>query len=387
MKRETMEKKIICIDITNVIPGKGGTGGGITTYALNLVKNLDDLLNDPFLKVYCLKNPALTTLPVLKNIITVDKEVNNTSLIGRLTWLYVRLPSFCRSKKVKVLHRIVPELPVVKVCNYIITMHDFMFDFYLERKKLKDYLSFSSKLRFRLFQKLGKMAVRMSDGIIVPAETIRVETQDKFKLLATKCETIHEASQYAAGDYGRPGNEFLTIGVVAGFHPHKGHLKVISVARQFVDRGFTQFKISMRGSRINESYIDDINSAIEENGLQNFIGFEPFVKDTTLQEIYSKYNLIMLLSEYEGFGLPVLEAQSFSIPVICSDIPVFREVLGDSAFYLSDSPTTDEISNLLQLITDPETYGDMVSKGSKNLQRFSWGKMAEESLAFYKLFL
>ena len=193
-----MKREIICIDISNVVPGKGGTGGGISTYAINLIKNLDVILDKNSLIVYCIKNRDFTGLMKLKNIIIKNKKVNNSNFVSRLLWLHIRLPFFCIANKVKVLHRIVPELPAIRVCKYIITVHDFMFDFYLQNPKLQKYLSGTGLLKFKIFKKLCHMAISASHGIIVPAETILNELRDKFQIHNKKVAAIYEASEFPA---------------------------------------------------------------------------------------------------------------------------------------------------------------------------------------------
>lgn len=191
-----MKKEAICIDISNVVPGKGGTGGGISTYAINLVKNLDNILNDSSLTVYCIKNIQLNSLGEMNNIIIKNIKVNNSNFISRLFWLHIRLPLFCIANKIKLLHRIVPELPAIKVCKYIITLHDFMFDFYLQNPPLKKYLAGTNLLKFKLFRKFSHMAVSISNGIIVPADTILNELTNKFRIQNKKVIAIYEASEF-----------------------------------------------------------------------------------------------------------------------------------------------------------------------------------------------
>lgn len=57
------------------------------------------------------------------------------------------------------------------------------------------------------------------------------------------------------------------------------------------------------------------------------------VGDAELRSLYRRASALVLPSVYEGFGLPLIEALSQSLPVICSDLPVFREVAGDGATF------------------------------------------------------
>ncbi len=378
-----MKKKKVCIDISNIIPGKGGTGGGIATYAINLIKYLDRNLNEDSPTIYCLVNNEFSNLGDLKNIIVKNISVNNSNLFPRLFWLHVRLPIFCISKKIDVLHRIVPQLPGIKVCKYIITMHDFMFDFYLDRPSIRKYLTKKDLLKFWLFKKFNTMAVLASDGIIVPSETIKNELENKFHCKNTKVVMIYEASENFQIHKKENQNGKLNIGVVAGFYPHKGHFRVLQLARYFLELGFRDFKIFMRGSEVYKTYVEDIKKKITEYELDHFVIFEAFVSKITLAEIYSKFDLVLLLSEYEGFGLPVLEAQSYSVPVACSNIPIFKEVLQKSAFYLNLGFSKKDVAEFIKDIRSEERLKYKIEEGLKNVKRFSWYQMSHDTLALY----
>lgn len=378
----------VCIDLTNIIPGKGGSGGGIATYSINLVKHLDSLVDGTGLTVYCLKNSKYDGLDGLKNIQIVNFSLSNDNLFSRIFWLNVRLPYFCKSNKIDVLHRTIPELPFIKVCKYIVTMHDFMFDLYLQHPHLKKYLSAKNLFKFSFLQNLSRRAISASDTIIVPAEVIKEELQQKLGA-HHHVVVINEASDKVAL---RPVeqkvlNGELKIGVIAGFYPHKGHLKVLDLAERFLSAGFTRFKIYFRGSQVYKNYVDEIHACIVKKDLGDHVQFEAFKVHITLEEIYSDYDYVLLLSEYEGFGLPVLEAQAHSVPVVCSDIPIFRENLRDSALYLNQDYSDTDIQTLIKQLTDVDAREKIIRSGNENVKRFSWKKMAEETLSSYRSIL
>jgi glycosyltransferase involved in cell wall biosynthesis len=71
-------------------------------------------------------------------------------------------------------------------------------------------------------------------------------------------------------------------------------------------------------------------SGVDENDLQqNNITVLHHVDSKGLAEMYSKAEVVVSLSEYEGFGIPVLEGLFFGCKVLCSDIPVYRELFSD----------------------------------------------------------
>ena len=69
--------KRICIDISNVIPGKGGSGGGIATYALNLIKGLNQNTSIDEFEIYCLKHPDFSGFDNCDNIKIIDIGIKN----------------------------------------------------------------------------------------------------------------------------------------------------------------------------------------------------------------------------------------------------------------------------------------------------------------------
>lgn len=377
----------ICIDLTNIIPGKGGSGGGIATYSINLVRHLDGLVEDIGLTVYCLKNSRYDGLDDLKNIQVINFSLNNDNLFSRMFWLNVRLPRFCKSHNIGLLHRTIPELPIIKVCKYMVTMHDFMFDLYLDHPHLKRYLSAKNLFKFYFLRHLSRRAISSSDKIIVPAEAIKQELQEKLGG-GHEVVVINEASEKVNSRFTKNKNsKELKIGVIAGFYPHKGHLKVLELAERFLQVGFNDFKMYFRGSQVYKNYVTEVQDRISDRGLSDHVKFEGFKVQITLEEIYADYDYVLLLSEYEGFGLPVLEAQAHAVPVICSDIPIFRENLGDSALYFNPDCSDAEIRSLIERLTNEEVREGMVLAGNENVRRFSWEKMAAETLSSYQSLL
>lgn len=69
-------------------------------------------------------------------------------------------------------------------------------------------------------------------------------------------------------------------------------------------------------------------------------------KSASIESVLSNYHLYLISSSYEGFGIAPLEAMAAGLPVLASDIPVFREVAGDSVLYF-DLSNPHSLANLL----------------------------------------
>jgi glycosyltransferase involved in cell wall biosynthesis len=103
-----------------------------------------------------------------------------------------------------------------------------------------------------------------------------------------------------------------------------------------------------------------------------------YVTEVEKHHLFHKAKMFVFPSLAEGFGFPILEAQSHHLPIITSDIPSLREVGGDGALYV-DPENIDEIVKAMRKILNEDTLTkDLVAKGTANLQKFSFQKAAQE---------
>ena len=85
-------------------------------------------------------------------------------------------------------------------------------------------------------------------------------------------------------------------------------------------------------------------------------------------------------SFYEGFGLPVLEAQISGVPVVCSDGSSLREIAGQGALFVNPQNNTQIAEAIKQVIDDNVLRDRLRQSGEENVKRFSWEKCAKETL-------
>lgn len=105
-----------------------------------------------------------------------------------------------------------------------------------------------------------------------------------------------------------------------------------------------------------------------------FIGFVP---DEDMCALYSAAALFAFPTLYEGFGIPVLEAQSCGVPVLTSNCSSLPEVGGDAAVYADPYDVNDIRDGMIKLLNDAGYAAALVQKGYENVKRFSWQKSAE----------
>jgi len=119
-------------------------------------------------------------------------------------------------------------------------------------------------------------------------------------------------------------------------------------------------------------------------GIADFVTHEGILNRKQLFEVYKNALLFIFPSLYEGFGLPLLEAQSAGTPVICSNSSSFPEVAGEGAVYF-DPKDANSIQDCLKSVYESKTLRKSLrSKGFENLKRFSWSKTAAETASLYR---
>ncbi len=112
-----------------------------------------------------------------------------------------------------------------------------------------------------------------------------------------------------------------------------------------------------------------------------------FGDETELLKTYQRSKLYVSLSLMEGFGLTNLEAMSSGCPVLCSKIPIFKEILKDSCEYVEPTNVNEVQSKIEKIIKSQSEQKNLINKGYKRASNFSWEKCASDTLEIYKKIL
>ena len=128
----------------------------------------------------------------------------------------------------------------------------------------------------------------------------------------------------------------------------------------------------------------DVEGLVQELGLEEHVKLLGFVPDEDLPTLYRGACFFVYPSLYEGFGLPVLEALSLSVPVLSSHASSLPEVGGDAVLYVDSQNIGQLTSEMERLVYDGTLRENLISKSHAQAVQFSWEKFAEKILEVIK---
>jgi glycosyltransferase involved in cell wall biosynthesis len=163
---------------------------------------------------------------------------------------------------------------------------------------------------------------------------------------------------------------FLMVGTV---EPRKGHQQALAAMELLWESGMdVNLVIVGKKGWMMDDLIDRIQQHPENNSRLFWL---PGISDEMLDQVYRGARALLAASTGEGFGLPLIEAAQYGVPIIARDIPVFREVAGESAYYFRGEDA-DSLANALHAWL---ACGDAVPR-SVGIQLLSWHDSSRQLL-------
>jgi len=148
---------------------------------------------------------------------------------------------------------------------------------------------------------------------------------------------------------------FLSVGTL---EPRKNHTQLIS-AFEIIASQNADIKLIIVGFKGWKS--DPLYDKINNSKYTDRILIKGYIDEVELIELYNGALALVFPSLYEGFGIPLLESMTFGTLVICSDIPICREVCGDAALYYNGVEAL--ASHMESVLLDPSEYAENKRKG------------------------
>jgi len=289
--------------------------------------------------------------------------------IWRSIWRMYRVTSIAKDLKLDIYHGLSHELPVgidhtgIKT---IVTIHDLI---YLRHPEY--YPTIDRKIYDRKFRRACKIANHIhaiseqtkSDIISlfeVPEDSISVIYQSINPVFFNEVDS--QTKYELRKKYQLPKKFILSVGTVEPRKNLLGLLEGMVLSKSYVP-------LVVVGKLTD--YQNKIQKYIEADLNRLQVYFLSRIQDDELAALYQMADILVYPSHYEGFGLPVAEAQASGCPVITSNISSMPEAGGDAAVYISpDNP--EEIGDAIKtFLEDQELRERMIAKGKINAQRFT----------------
>lgn len=174
---------------------------------------------------------------------------------------------------------------------------------------------------------------------------------------------------------GLPVRYLLAVGINK---PHKNLAFLIQTYLRWVQRFDGDVDLVVCGCG------GDSLPKIERTEGRRRVHFLPYVRHDEMPAVYQAADALVFPSLYEGFGLPVLEAQRVGTPVIASNASSIPEVAGEGALYFSPTDSEELMTRLEEFYAVPSMAVSLRESGLANERRFSWEECARLTLACYK---
>lgn len=232
---------------------------------------------------------------------------------------------------------------------------------------------------------LIRQAVRTDAVVHTPSHAVADEVRDAFDVEPDRVVAIHNGFDGGSGGDGDRGRRLagasqylLAVGTI---EPRKDHVSLVEAFGIVASRLPDLHLVIAGGRGWGAEAVDAAIAACVARDRIHLIGF---VDDDARADLLAGASALAYPSRYEGFGLPPLEAMSAGVPVVASDLPVLREVLGDAAELVAPGKPDALADSIERVVADDRIRARLVEAGKERVQRYSWDRCAEEMVALYR---
>lgn len=294
------------------------------------------------------------------------------------------LPLFARAVGARLLHYPHFDAPVLlPLVPVVATIYDAK---YLVRPDFFTRLSRAKRLYMRASYAL---TLRHARAVLTISEATAGDLRRLFRVPAGRLHVtplaadpqFRPAGEVAARAFRKrhalPRPFILCVGEV---RPHKNHLGLIRAYAQ--SQGRATHDLVLIGQRYQD--YDAPQQLVEQLGLTERVRFLHDVDASGLVAAYSAASVVALVSFYEGFGLPILEAMACGTSVVAASSTATGEVAGPGALRVDPHDPAAIAHALDTLLLDPVARHHWLDEATRWQQRFTWQRTAQQTLAVYR---
>jgi glycosyltransferase involved in cell wall biosynthesis len=244
---------------------------------------------------------------------------------------------------------------------------------------------------FRAMTRHILAGLRKAAHIACDTEATRDALVEKAQVDSSRTSVVLNGPHPACTPHPEPAADAQAGRLLGPASQHVDLLHVGStIARKRIDvllhviAAVRQYRPGVRLVRVGGPFTAAQRTLVRELGLDDAIVVLPFLDRSTLAAVYRRSALVLLPSEREGFGLPLLEALACGTPIIASDIEPLREVGADAVAYCDPEDVRAWTETVLRLLA--EDRGRLLARRAAGIARaasFSWNRYAADVVALY----
>ena len=287
--------------------------------------------------------------------------------VANTWWEQVSLPRIVTADNVDVFFAPSYSAPLRLRTPYVVTMHDISFSAHPEWFKWRE------GLRRRW---LADWSMKQASSIITVSKFSKIEIMRWFDVPEDRIHVIpHGIDTALQKNNSKRENLVLYVGSIF----NRRNLPTLIHAFSKVVSAVENVSLAIVGS--NRTYPrQDLHAMIKQHNIQQHVKLDTYVSDSALRALYKRAKVFVFLSEYEGFGLPPLEAITAGVPTIAGDSPVAREIYGNASLFVPPRDVNAVATAMIDLLTDDPLRTRQQLNAAPILESFNWATAAANTL-------
>jgi glycosyltransferase involved in cell wall biosynthesis len=280
--------------------------------------------------------------------------------------------------KADLVHFNAPQQPVLYFGRAVTTVHDLTTIRF--NNPSKNYLVY--KFKQRVYKWVVKRVAKKSIRLITPSKYVKDDLAKYAGVDPAKITVTNEAADKitAAAEPVKDlvGKKFIMY--VGRPLPHKNLPRLAETFEQ-IKKTHPDLKLVLAGKK--DALFERLERRVKKQGISGVV-FTGFVSEGQLLWLYQNCAAYVFPSLSEGFGLPGLEAMQAGAPVVSSNASCLPEIYGNAAHYFNPKDQADMAGKISEVLDNPELRASLISAGKVQAGKYSWQRMAEQTLAVYK---
>jgi glycosyltransferase involved in cell wall biosynthesis len=361
----------IGIDARNLVPKLSGIG----RYVAETSRHLVELGHEVF--AY-LPSPPHSIEAIAQGVHPHISHHNGA--LARIWWGNTSLLKLAKRDQVDLLWGPAHRLPVLGSSSIptVLTIHDLVW------RHASDTMRPLGWLGERVFM---ERSIRSADHVVAVSSATETAVSATYPWAREKISVVYPgctplAEVYDEGVINRAEITRPFVLFVGTLEPRKNLSALLRAFAALPDHLKSGLQLVIAGGQ--GWGLENLQTEISRLSITDLVRLTGFISDAELGTLYRKAKFLAMPSLYEGFGLPIIEANAAGIPVLTSSSSSMPEVGGDAALLVDPLDDKSIAKGLERLITDEGLYQRLREAATANAARFNWTRTATELAVIFE---